>query len=75
MKKKLIAFGICLTFLIQGCSNGGKIIYFDNMIEDDYGAKYFIVTIDSCEYIRGFSVDFSSHKGNCKFCKIRSNKK
>ncbi len=55
---------ICLSCLIQGCSkNGYKKLDSDNMIEDNYRNEYFIVTLDSCEYIRGFSVDFSSHKG------------
>lgn len=46
-------------------------------IRDD--VYYNIVVIDSCEYIFGTDVwgynggYFLSHKGNCKFCKIREN--
>lgn len=44
--------------------------------ENEFKARDFeIVTVDSCEYIRcmvygGYSF---AHKGNCKFCKQRSN--
>ena len=36
-----------------------------------------ILLIDSCEYIYGYSVSYHggpvlTHKGNCKFCKLRS---
>lgn len=51
----------------------------DGIGRNSYG-DYNIVVIDSCEYIEynsGFGnnhVYSLTHKGNCKFCKLRPNK-
>ncbi len=42
------------------------------------GVHVYKYIIDSCEYIgslKGYNSDVLSHKGNCKFCTERNNKK
>ena len=43
-----------------------------------YGSDIQIFVIDSCEYIgmlHGSSSDLLTHKGNCRFCRKRAEKK
>lgn len=40
---------------------------------DNYGAKWTVLEIDSCEYLYDFygRAGFLAHKGNCKYCEER----
>ena len=69
MKKYIVTLVISTTLL--SCSNG-IIKEKDNDIKEMK-----IVVIDSCEYIQYRTYAYSSitHKGNCKFCAKRNNKK
>ena len=63
--KKLIF--LALTALVMTGCNYEKVKY---KVTDDY----YIVVIDSCEYVKyGPSYGFQ-HKGNCKFCAERRKK-
>ena len=69
MKKLHFIFSI-ITLSLVSCNN----------INTNDTPDYTVVVIDSCEYIEykyGFvdnRVHTITHKGNCKFCKERSNK-
>ncbi len=70
MKNILILF--LLTIFLSSCiddTNENK------LIEQYLGKNMKIIVVDSCEYIL-FESQISSltHKGNCKFCKIRNKK-
>lgn len=54
---------VLLTFLLQSCEKENKST---NKINDEY----YVIEIDSCEYIRGWYQ--LAHKGNCKYCKQRN---
>lgn len=76
MKKLLTIVTIFVTSLLQGCDDSSNYKSNEeiNHLFDEYGEKYYIATIDSCEYIKNISNGSMSHKGNCKFCKQRLNK-
>lgn len=67
---------VILLFFIIGCMPEPKVVTDKN--KNGWG-NYKITVIDSCEYIvyddgifdqRVYGI---THKGNCKFCKLRSN--
>lgn len=65
--KKIILLALT-ALMMAGCGNERPIKNVDGVD---------VVTVDSCEYIRcvtyyGYCV--YSHKGNCRFCKERSQK-
>jgi hypothetical protein len=60
--KKLIIL-VLLAVIMAGCVQREP-----QRIE--HGSYYNILTIDSCEYIRGGG-KIVAHKGNCKYCEAR----
>lgn len=68
MKKFIL---LALTALVMvGCNNYNSNRNIDTKTEGDI---YGTIIIDSCEYIRGrYKL---AHKGNCRFCKERKQKK
>ena len=72
MKKILVI--ICLLFGLIGCD---KIL---DMDRDDTKTTHKVIVIDSCEYIfynthLAYEGPSIAHKGNCKFCAERQNKR
>lgn len=67
MKIHIISIILCLTF--YGCKDA----YPKAEIIDMNGKGYQIIIVDSCEYIT--SPHGITHKGNCKYCLARNNKK
>ena len=66
---------IILTLLLSSCEPTVTQKEIEN--HERFLKKYTIVTvIDSCEYIYydGGNAGLLTHKGNCKFCKIRNQK-
>lgn len=66
--KKFILLALT-TLMIVGCDYKNQDGSYDTSRSLDYG----IVVIDSCEYINGFNR--LAHKGNCRFCEERKEKK
>ncbi len=66
--KKLIPLAIVL---ITSCVSKEK---YDSYRREEFSQSYHVVIIDSCEYIFVPYGDASwgSHKGNCKYCKLRN---
>ena len=64
MKKILLAL---TALMMVGCGTDERDKY---KVSDDY----FIVEIDSCEYVRYNPAYGFQHKGNCRFCKERRKK-
>lgn len=67
---------ICLLALV-GCENPSEEITTESTKLTDHMS---IVTIDSCEYIEysyitgtEYGMYSLTHKGNCKYCKLRNN--
>jgi hypothetical protein len=77
MKTSMKKFGYALITAIILCSCDTKGDTEGKTITTINGVIVKNFTIDSCEYIgnvRGFTRDFLTHKGNCKFCAERSKK-
>ena len=80
MKKKFIfAVLVSASFIFNGCKNTDTEIKINDLsigkIKDQSIEVY---VIDSCEYIGivgSGSRDILTHKGNCKFCEYRRDKK
>ena len=76
MKKLHIIFSI-ITLSLVSCNNDTSTNTNINVYNSN---DYEIIIIDSCEYIEYEHGSLDSyvysltHKGNCKFCKERSNK-
>jgi len=70
MKKKIVIL-LAIPFLILSCKTKGIF----REIDTEYSGNTYVVVIDSCEYlyIEMHNVRLFSHKGNCRFCKIRNN--
>ena len=65
--KKIIL--LTLTALVMvGCENS---VEKDTKLVDE---NYHVIIYDSCEYISGITRWDLTHKGNCRFCKERSQK-
>ena len=65
MNKLMIVLLALTAFMMVGCKEKVNYKVTDN---------YYIIVIDSCEYVRyDFSYGFQ-HKGNCRFCKERRQK-
>lgn len=69
MKKSILI--IILSIVVASCLD-------DKTINKNISENSNIVIIDSCEYLkfRTYGGDYvGTHKGNCKFCTARNNKK
>lgn len=64
--KKIILLAFT-ALMVVGCGTDERVKY---KVSDDY----FIVEIDSCEYVRYNPAYGFQHKGNCRFCKERRQK-
>ena len=67
--KKLI---ILLSTILYSCTVPDK-----PNVEYYNPGDYVIVEADSCEYIKfgnGTNMQWGSHRGNCKYCKLRNKK-
>jgi hypothetical protein len=80
--KKILLFLLCVFCFCTSekdsqsniCDNNFIKKNFPNAMGNMYEQRIYFIEIDSCEYVfipdhYGTSV---SHKGNCKFCKIRN---
>lgn len=69
--KKLVLL-LALAFVMCGC------VRYDHVHgcigREELYNPYYIVIIDSCEYIKVMYVDGLTHKGNCKYCAERRKK-
>lgn len=57
-----------------------KSINIPSLSDDIYSSGFFVLVVDSCEYIYTYKLGYQggpifTHKGNCKFCKIRASQK
>jgi hypothetical protein len=73
MRNILIITLILAAFALSSCSQ-------ESLQESNqryYESKYQVFIIDSCEYVyfSGGNHGWGSHKGNCKFCKLRNQTK
>lgn len=66
--KKFILLALT-TLTMVGCDYKNQDGSYDTSRSLDYG----IIVMDSCEYINGFNR--LAHKGNCRFCEERKEKK
>jgi hypothetical protein len=75
-RKFSFAYMLLMAVIIFGCDERQERppIQTEQRGTDD--KNYETIVIDSCEYLIRTSIHqgFMSHKGNCKFCKQRSNK-
>ena len=60
--KKIILLALT-ALMMAGCS--------DEKVKYKVTEDYYIVEIDSCEYVRYNPAYGFQHKGNCRFCKER----
>ena len=74
MKNKCIIFLTLIFsyFCLISCEKN----YNKPLTYSDAGDNYYIITIDSCEYLIKTKPYYSyfTHKGNCKYCEQRKNK-
>ena len=64
---------LLLTFILYGCET--KNVTVEETHAKINGRPISVYVIDGCEYIgdvRGERRDIITHKGNCKFCAVRS---
>lgn len=71
---------ILIVLLLSGCEPVDETNFEElqqKMVQEHVDRNVTIVIIDSCEYVHVFYGDMTwgSHKGNCKFCKIRNQTK
>lgn len=86
MNKQITFLTILLLFCLLSCSNNGNNQALNNnqktnsIYHYSWGQIYKdleIYEIDSCEYIGTLNItdaDVLTHRGRCKYCKIRNNK-
>jgi len=73
MKKKFLLTLLSFMFFV-GCSEPNIKTEGTEYVINNLGYKFKIIELDSCEYFY-FEAGHNgglSHKGNCKFCKIRN---
>jgi len=72
--KKILIISCLLLFGLIGCTKE------PSYKSTPQGAEYYTIIVDSCEYLRfyshsGYTGESFTHKGNCKFCAERQNKR
>jgi hypothetical protein len=74
MKNKTTILIVLATFIFYGCFET-KNVTVEETLTKISGRPISVYVIDGCEYIGnvyGGHADMLTHKGNCKFCAVRS---